>query len=86
MLNDSDVSTRLPAQDLARARAFYAQKLGLEPVETMTGGRRLQRIGRACCRDDLAFGGHATSSTWVVVLMAGDVDHVAVWRANEEPL
>ena len=33
MLKDSDVSTRLPAQDLARARAFYAEKLGLEPVE-----------------------------------------------------
>jgi hypothetical protein len=26
MLNDSDVSTRLPAQDLARARAFYADR------------------------------------------------------------
>jgi catechol 2,3-dioxygenase-like lactoylglutathione lyase family enzyme len=33
VLKDSDVSTRLPAQDLARARAFYAEKLGLEPVE-----------------------------------------------------
>jgi catechol 2,3-dioxygenase-like lactoylglutathione lyase family enzyme len=33
MLSDSEVSTRLPAQDLARARAFYAGKLGLEPVE-----------------------------------------------------
>ena len=42
MLNDSDVSTRLPAQDLARARAFYAQKLGLEPVEERPGGLRYQ--------------------------------------------
>jgi catechol 2,3-dioxygenase-like lactoylglutathione lyase family enzyme len=33
VVKDSDVSTRLPAQDLARARAFYAEKLGLEPVE-----------------------------------------------------
>src|SRR5262245_52451956 len=38
-----------------------------------------------CYRDDLAVAGHATGSPWVVVLMAGDVDHVAVWRANEEP-
>ncbi|MDP9862422.1 MULTISPECIES: VOC family protein [Streptosporangium] len=38
MLNDSPVATRLPAQDLQRARAFYADKLGLEPVEERPGG------------------------------------------------
>jgi len=37
---NAEVSTRLPAQDLGRARAFYAQKLGLEPVETREGGLR----------------------------------------------
>jgi catechol 2,3-dioxygenase-like lactoylglutathione lyase family enzyme len=42
MLNDSDVSTRLPAQDLVRAQAFYAEKLGLEPVEERPGGLRYQ--------------------------------------------
>jgi catechol 2,3-dioxygenase-like lactoylglutathione lyase family enzyme len=42
MLEDSDVATRLPVQDLARARAFYAQKLGLEPVEERPGGLRYQ--------------------------------------------
>jgi catechol 2,3-dioxygenase-like lactoylglutathione lyase family enzyme len=40
MLKDSDVATRLPAQDLERARAFYAEKLGLEPVEERPGGLR----------------------------------------------
>jgi catechol 2,3-dioxygenase-like lactoylglutathione lyase family enzyme len=40
MLEDSDVSTRIPAQDLDRARAFYSAKLGLEPVETRPGGLR----------------------------------------------
>ncbi|MFM0694629.1 VOC family protein [Paraburkholderia graminis] len=40
MLEESDVSTRLPAQDLARARAFYSSKLGLEPVEERPGGLR----------------------------------------------
>src|ERR687883_35370 len=40
MLQDGDVSTRLPVQDLARARAFYAEKLGLEPVEERPGGLR----------------------------------------------
>jgi catechol 2,3-dioxygenase-like lactoylglutathione lyase family enzyme len=40
MLNEGRVATRLPAQDLARARAFYAEKLGLEPVEERPGGLR----------------------------------------------
>jgi catechol 2,3-dioxygenase-like lactoylglutathione lyase family enzyme len=38
MLEHSNVATRLPAQDLDRARAFYAEKLGLEPVEERPGG------------------------------------------------
>jgi catechol 2,3-dioxygenase-like lactoylglutathione lyase family enzyme len=38
MLDRSDVATRLPAQDLNRARAFYAEKLGLEPIEERPGG------------------------------------------------
>ena len=40
LLENAEVSTRLPAQDLDRARAFYAQKLGLEPVEEREGGLR----------------------------------------------
>jgi catechol 2,3-dioxygenase-like lactoylglutathione lyase family enzyme len=31
-------ATRLPAQDLDRARRFYAEKLGLEPVDERPGG------------------------------------------------
>ncbi len=38
------VATRLPAQDLTRARRWYAEKLGLEPVEERPGGLRY-RIG-----------------------------------------
>jgi catechol 2,3-dioxygenase-like lactoylglutathione lyase family enzyme len=38
VLNDARVATRLPAQDLDRARRFYAEKLGLEPVEEREGG------------------------------------------------
>jgi catechol 2,3-dioxygenase-like lactoylglutathione lyase family enzyme len=37
-LTPSKVATRLPAQDLGRARAFYSEKLGLEPVEERPGG------------------------------------------------
>jgi predicted enzyme related to lactoylglutathione lyase len=40
VLARSDASPRLPAQDLERARAFYAEKLGLEPVEERPGGLR----------------------------------------------
>jgi catechol 2,3-dioxygenase-like lactoylglutathione lyase family enzyme len=38
MLDSADVSTRLPARDLKRARSFYSEKLGLEPVEERPGG------------------------------------------------
>lgn len=38
MLEPRSVATRLPAQDLNRARAFYADKLGLEPSEERPGG------------------------------------------------
>ncbi|WP_369688385.1 VOC family protein [Actinomadura macra] len=41
-LADASVSCRLPAQDLDRARRFYAEKLGLEPVETRPGGLRYE--------------------------------------------
>jgi catechol 2,3-dioxygenase-like lactoylglutathione lyase family enzyme len=38
MLNNSRVATRLPAPDLERARRFYTEKLGLEPIEERPGG------------------------------------------------
>ena len=40
VLARSDVQTRLPAQDLERARWFYAERLGLHPVEERDGGLR----------------------------------------------
>ena len=40
MLGNARVATRLPAQDLERARRFYAEKLGLEPAEERPGGLR----------------------------------------------
>jgi catechol 2,3-dioxygenase-like lactoylglutathione lyase family enzyme len=39
-LDTATSSTRLPAQDLDRARRFYAEQLGLEPVEERPGGLR----------------------------------------------
>lgn len=40
MLHDGEVATRLPARDLERAKAFYRDKLGLEPIEERPGGAR----------------------------------------------
>src|SRR3954464_14304026 len=38
MLKDGRVATRLPVRDLEKARAFYSEKLGLEPAEEREGG------------------------------------------------
>jgi catechol 2,3-dioxygenase-like lactoylglutathione lyase family enzyme len=38
MLKDAHVATRLPVKDLTRARAWYSEKLGLEPSEERPGG------------------------------------------------
>jgi catechol 2,3-dioxygenase-like lactoylglutathione lyase family enzyme len=37
-LRSAAVATRLPAQDLNRARTFYRDKLGLEPADERPGG------------------------------------------------
>ncbi|GGK15505.1 glyoxalase [Streptomyces camponoticapitis] len=38
LLIHARAATRLPAQDLSRARRFYAEKLGLDPVDERPGG------------------------------------------------
>jgi catechol 2,3-dioxygenase-like lactoylglutathione lyase family enzyme len=38
MLDRARVATRIPTQDLERARRWYAEKLGLEPSEERPGG------------------------------------------------
>ena len=45
LLTTAHVATRLPAKDLERARRFYSEKLGLEPVEERPGGMRYQCAG-----------------------------------------
>lgn len=40
MLRHGKVAARIPVRDLERARSFYAEKLGLEPVEERPGGLR----------------------------------------------
>jgi catechol 2,3-dioxygenase-like lactoylglutathione lyase family enzyme len=45
MLRRARVACRLPARDLHRAEKFYADKLGLEPVERRPGGLRYECAG-----------------------------------------
>ena len=45
MLSDSSVTTMLPVQDMARARAFYEGSLGLEPGGFKPDGKFVYRVG-----------------------------------------
>jgi catechol 2,3-dioxygenase-like lactoylglutathione lyase family enzyme len=38
MVEDTKVAARFSVQDLQRAKAFYAEKLGLQPSEERPGG------------------------------------------------
>jgi catechol 2,3-dioxygenase-like lactoylglutathione lyase family enzyme len=74
MLASAGVATRLPAQNLERARAFYAEKLGLEPIEERPGGL-LYRCARgefALFQTDGAPSGSHTQMAWEV----GDIHAV----------
>ena len=43
MLDKATVTANIPAADLVRARAFYADKLGLSPTQEMEGVMMLYR-------------------------------------------
>ncbi|MFF0160660.1 VOC family protein [Streptomyces sp. NPDC005263] len=63
------VATRLPAQDLDRARRFYAEQLGLEPVDERPGGL-LYRCGGT----DFALFASAGASPGTFTQMGWEVD------------
>ncbi|HZA08879.1 VOC family protein [Mycobacterium sp.] len=71
MLESARVATRLPARDLQRARAFYAEKLGLDPVEQRPGGLRYR-----CASGEFALFESAGASTGTFTQMAFEVDDV----------
>lgn len=48
-LADARAETRLPAQDLERARRWYADKLGLHPTEEREGGLRYELASGVFC-------------------------------------
>ena len=68
MLSKSNVATRLPAQDLQRARAFYSEKLDLTPTEERPGGLKY-RCGNGyfvLFESTGAPSGEHTQMAWVV--------------------
>ncbi len=71
MLRDGRVATRLPAQDLERARAFYSEKLGLEPDEERPGGLLYR-----CANCEFALFQSAGSSAGTFTQMGWDVDDI----------
>ena len=71
MLASGRVATRLPAQDLDRARAFYAEKLGLEPVEERQGGLRY-----VCAGGEFALFESAGSSSGDHTQMGWEVEDI----------
>src|SRR5438094_3024197 len=71
MLESGAVATRLPAQDLQRARAFYAEKLGLEPTEERPGGLLYR-----CARGDFALFESGGAPSGSHTQMAWDVEDI----------
>lgn len=70
-LSDARIATRLPAQDLDRARRFYSEKLGLDPVDERPGGL-LYRCGGS----HFALFRSAGASSGTFTQMAFEVDDI----------
>ena len=71
MLERGSVATRLPAQDLQRARAFYADKLGLVPSEERPGGIRYR-----CAAGEFSLFESAGAASGTHTQMAFEVDDI----------
>jgi catechol 2,3-dioxygenase-like lactoylglutathione lyase family enzyme len=69
VLENARIATRIPAQDLERARRFYSEKLGLEPVEERPGGLLYR-----CASGDFALFESAGASPGTFTQMAFEVD------------
>jgi catechol 2,3-dioxygenase-like lactoylglutathione lyase family enzyme len=71
MLSEGRIAARLPAQDLDRARSFYAEKLGLEPSEERPGGLRY-----LCAGGEFALYQSGGSSPGTFTQMGWEVDDI----------
>ena len=77
MFEDTKVAARFSVQDLQRAKAFYAEKLGLEPSEERPGGL-LYRCGEGefvLFESGGAASGEHTQMSWEVK----DIEATVEW-------
>jgi predicted enzyme related to lactoylglutathione lyase len=78
MLTNSKVTANIPASDLARARAFYADKLGLSPKEELPGDVLVYRTAGGTdfqvYRTDYAGQAGHTIAQWHVTDIASEVN------------
>jgi catechol 2,3-dioxygenase-like lactoylglutathione lyase family enzyme len=72
-LRSATVATRLPAQDLDRARKFYAEKLGLEPTDARPGGLLYR-----CASGDFVLFESAGASSGTFTQMGFEVEDIEV--------
>ncbi|HWC85668.1 MAG TPA: VOC family protein [Solirubrobacteraceae bacterium] len=70
-LHHARVATRLPAQDLERARRFYFEKLGLEPVAERPGGLLYR-----CAQGEFALFASTGAAPGTFTQMALEVDDI----------
>lgn len=81
MLSDARIEARIPTQDLERARRWYSEKLGLEPVEEREGGLRYEGAAGVFCL--FASAGAADGSFTQLAFNVDDLDAtVAALRAR----
>ena len=71
-LIDASVEARLPAQDLERARRWYAEKLGLQPLEKRAGGLRYRLASGGFCL--FASAGAADGSFTQLAFTVADIE------------
>src|SRR5215213_9830920 len=71
MLQNARAATRLPAQDLDRARRFYSEKLGLEAADEREGGLLYHSPG-----GDFALFQSAGASPGTFTQMGWEVDDI----------
>jgi len=71
MLGKAKVATRLPAKDLERARAFYSEKLDLDPIEQRQGGLRY-----VCATSEFAIFISAEAQPGALAYMGWEVEDI----------
>jgi catechol 2,3-dioxygenase-like lactoylglutathione lyase family enzyme len=71
MLKAARIATRLPVSDLERARVWYAEKLGLHPVEERPGGLLYR-----CASGEFALFESAGAASGASTQMAFEVDDI----------